>query len=100
MAQTQRYVFPYKFLLSAIYDTVDQIGARLIEGNSEQGVLRIRMPESDGELLLQVTSISEDCEITLSNASKPQGANCVQGNDLAQYFFSMLDDFLLSFMKT
>ena len=101
LAQTQRYIFPYKFLLSAIYDAADQIGARLIDGNSRQGVLRIRMPENYGELLVQVSSIQEDCEITLTaDASKPPGANRAQESDGAQYFFSVLNEFLLSFMKT
>ena len=88
MAQTQHYVYPYKFLLSAIYDTADQMGARLIEGNSNKGVFRIRMPNSNDELLLQVASVSEDCEITLSAE-----------NDTTQYFFSVLDDFLSDFDK-
>ena len=88
MAQTQRYFYPYKFLLSAIYDTADQMGARLIEGNSNKGVFRIRMPNSNDELLLQVASVSEDCEITLTAES-----------EATQYFFSVLDDFLSDFEK-
>ena len=88
MAQTQHYVYPYKFLLTAIYDTADQIGARLIEGNSNQGVFRLRMPESNEELLLQVASVSEDCEITLTAES-----------DATQYFFSVLNEFLSDFEK-
>ena len=100
MAQAQRYIFPYKFLLSAIYDAADQIGAQLVDGNSKQGVLRIRMPENYGELLVQVSSIQEDCEVTLTDASKPPGANIATESDAAQYFFSVLNDFLMSFKKT
>ena len=88
MAQTQHYVYPYKFLLSAIYDTADQIGARLIEGNSNQGVFRVRMPDSQEELLLQVATISENCDITLTAE-----------NDATKYFFSVLDEFLSDFKK-
>ena len=101
MAQTRRYDFAYKLLLSAIYDATDKIGARLIEGNSEQGILRIQLPDGNGDLLVQVAPISEDCEITLTaDASKPPGDDDVQKSDAAQYFFSALDDFLSSFDKT
>ena len=100
MAQTQRYVFPYNFLLSAIYDTADQIGARLIEGNSKKGELLIRMPENYGELLVQISTVSEDCEITLAaDTSKSKATACAKESDAAKYFFSVLDDFLSDFKK-
>ena len=100
MAQTRRYVFAYNFLLRAIYDAADQIGARLIEGNSEQGVLRIRLPGSYDDLLVRVAPVREDCEITLTpDASKPPRDGDAQKSDAAQYFFSVLDDFLSGFEK-
>ena len=100
MAQMQHYVYPYKFLLSAIYDTADQIGARIIEGNSNHGVFRLRMPESNEDLLLQVASVSEDCEITLTpDTAKSQKPGSTDENDATQYFLSVLDKFLSDFEK-
>jgi len=101
MAQTQQYVFAYKFLLSAIYDAVDNMGAQLIEGNSKLGVLRIRMPENYGDLLVKVAPVREDCEITLAaDTSTSQEVKSTQENDAAQCFFSALDAFLSSYKET
>jgi len=84
MAKTQEYAKPYRFLLSAVYDVADQIGARLIEGDSRQGVVRIQMPENYGELLIRVDSITERCEISLSTeATVKEGANRPEGKGAA-----------------
>ena len=98
MTQKQRYAFPYKFLLSAVYDAAEQTGAQLIGGNSTQGILRIQLPEDYGGLLVQISAVSEDCEITLTaDTSEPLAENCAQHSDAAQYFFCVLDDFLSEF---
>ena len=100
MTLKQRYNFPYKFLLSAIYDTADQIGAQLTEGNSCQGVFRIRMPENCAEVLLQAAAAGGECEITLAaDTSKPQINSCAQESDAAQYFLSELNSFLAGFKE-
>ncbi len=89
--QTRRYSFGYKLLQNAIYDVVDKIDAKLVSGDSNEGVYRIRLSDGYGELIVQITGDTV-CNVTVTAGDQkvPKYGYEKENWDI-QHFFSNLE---------
>lgn len=89
--QARDFPFGRALLLNTLYDTADQIGARLISGDSGQGLLCLRMPDGYGELTVRLTG-ENPCRVTVTAGSeKAPKFGYEQEQWAIQYLFSKLE---------
>lgn len=89
--QTREFPFGRALLLNTLYDAADEIGAKLIGGDSTQGLLCLRLPDGYGELTVQVQG-EQPCRVTVSAGSeKAPKFGYEQEHWTIQYLFSKLE---------